>query len=111
MAHKLALVVNAVLISAFAYASCCRSRQIQKFYPRHTRQQLILRMSHWHINRFLLWSFIRHKLRRMTMRPTSGTTTSIWTATAEAPSEQTLNKDLSANVCIVGAGLAGLTTG
>src|SRR5437016_4200303 len=67
-------------------------------------------MSYWHINRFLLWSFIRHRLRRMTMRPTSGTTTSVWMATAEVPSEQTLNKDLSANVCIVGAGIAGLTT-
>lgn len=40
----------------------------------------------------------------------SGATTSIWTATAEIPSRPALAKDISADVCIVGAGIAGLTT-
>src|ERR1041385_3583318 len=44
------------------------------------------------------------------MRPTSGTTTSVWMATASTPSEKPLNRDTSANVVIVGAGIAGLTT-
>jgi len=44
------------------------------------------------------------------MRPTSGTTTSVWMAATDAPSEKTLDKDLSASVCVVGAGIAGLTT-
>ncbi len=45
-----------------------------------------------------------------TMQPTSGTTTSVWVATGGVPSEQPLDKDLTANVCVVGAGIAGLTT-
>src|ERR1044072_7957053 len=44
------------------------------------------------------------------MQPTSGTTTSVWMATAGVPAETTLQKDTSANVCVVGAGIAGLTT-
>jgi glycine/D-amino acid oxidase-like deaminating enzyme len=44
------------------------------------------------------------------MRPTSGTTTSVWMATASTPSERPLSKDTSANVVIIGAGIAGLTT-
>src|SRR2546421_12825688 len=44
------------------------------------------------------------------MRPTSGTTTSVWMATTDVPSEKTLDKDISTNVCIIGAGIAGLTT-
>ncbi len=44
------------------------------------------------------------------MQPTSGTTTSVWIATAATPSENPLNKDTSAHVCIIGAGIAGLTT-
>jgi glycine/D-amino acid oxidase-like deaminating enzyme/nitrite reductase/ring-hydroxylating ferredoxin subunit len=31
-------------------------------------------------------------------------------ATADVPSEQTLDRDLTSNVCIIGAGIAGLTT-
>ena len=44
------------------------------------------------------------------MQPTSGTTTSVWMATTDVPSEKILNKDLSTNICIIGAGIAGLTT-
>src|SRR5204863_5245846 len=41
--------------------------------------------------------------------PTSGTTTSVWIATAQTPIETILNDDATANVCIVGAGIAGMT--
>src|SRR3954465_11805317 len=44
------------------------------------------------------------------MQPTSGTTTSVWMATAEAPAETTLQENTSAKVCVIGAGIAGLTT-
>lgn len=44
------------------------------------------------------------------MKPTSGTTQSVWTASANTPKEFSLSKDASANVCIVGAGIAGMTT-
>src|SRR5437867_7021680 len=44
------------------------------------------------------------------MTPTSGTTESIWMATADPPSEGALTTDARANVCIIGAGIAGLTT-
>jgi glycine/D-amino acid oxidase-like deaminating enzyme/nitrite reductase/ring-hydroxylating ferredoxin subunit len=44
------------------------------------------------------------------MRPTSGTTTSVWMATAGVPAETTLQKNTSAKVCVIGAGIAGLTT-
>src|SRR4051794_7941083 len=44
------------------------------------------------------------------MEPTSGTTLSVWAATAGTPQDNPLTKDRSAQVCIVGAGIAGLTT-
>src|SRR6266508_4325635 len=44
------------------------------------------------------------------MKPTSGTTTSVWVATAATPSENPLSSDTSADVCVIGAGIAGLTT-
>src|SRR2546429_4167514 len=44
------------------------------------------------------------------MRPTSGTTASVWVATTDVPSEKTLDKDTSTSVCVTGAGIAGLTT-
>jgi len=44
------------------------------------------------------------------MRPTSGTTTSVWMATATTPSENPLRKNTSTNVVVIGAGIAGLTT-
>lgn len=43
------------------------------------------------------------------MKPTSGTTLSVWAATANAPEESPLRKDTSTSVCIIGAGIAGLT--
>ena len=39
----------------------------------------------------------------------SGRTTSVWMATAEVPSYSPLAEDLDADVCVVGAGIAGLT--
>ena len=44
------------------------------------------------------------------MEPTSGTTLSVWAATAGTPTEKPLDKDTNAHVCIIGAGIAGLTT-
>jgi glycine/D-amino acid oxidase-like deaminating enzyme/nitrite reductase/ring-hydroxylating ferredoxin subunit len=44
------------------------------------------------------------------MKSDSGTTTSVWMATAEVTGEPALNQNLTADVCIVGAGMAGLTT-
>lgn len=43
-------------------------------------------------------------------QPTSGTTESVWMVTADMPSQKPLAKNTSANACIVGAGIAGLTT-
>src|SRR5438477_10800629 len=40
----------------------------------------------------------------------SGATTSIWMATAEISSRRALTQDIAADVCVVGAGSAGLTT-
>jgi len=45
------------------------------------------------------------------MKDDSQQSTSIWMATAETPSEPTLQEDVRTDVCIVGAGIAGLTTG
>jgi glycine/D-amino acid oxidase-like deaminating enzyme/nitrite reductase/ring-hydroxylating ferredoxin subunit len=44
------------------------------------------------------------------MRPDSGQTTSIWMDTASVPSYPALTDSADAEVCIVGAGIAGLTT-
>jgi len=44
------------------------------------------------------------------MEPTAGTTTSVWMATADPPVKNVLNRDMSADVCVIGAGIAGLTT-
>ena len=44
------------------------------------------------------------------MRSDSGSTTSVWMATADAPSLPRVTQDLRTNVCIIGAGIAGLTT-
>jgi glycine/D-amino acid oxidase-like deaminating enzyme/nitrite reductase/ring-hydroxylating ferredoxin subunit len=40
---------------------------------------------------------------------TAGRTTSLWMATAEVPHEPTLTESLHADVCIIGAGMAGLS--
>ncbi len=44
------------------------------------------------------------------MKTDSGRSTSVWMATAEVPAETPLAENTSADVCIVGAGIAGLTT-
>src|ERR1041384_2667951 len=44
------------------------------------------------------------------MKRGSGSTASIWMETTEVPSRHPLAKDTTADVCIVGAGIAGLTT-
>ena len=48
--------------------------------------------------------------REHPMMKSSGATTSLWMATAEIPSRPQLAKDMTADVCVVGAGIAGLTT-
>src|ERR1051325_9697291 len=40
----------------------------------------------------------------------TGKTTSVWMATADTFTPSPLNEDLRASVCIVGAGIAGMTT-
>jgi glycine/D-amino acid oxidase-like deaminating enzyme/nitrite reductase/ring-hydroxylating ferredoxin subunit len=44
------------------------------------------------------------------MESNSGQTLSIWVATAEVPAHSLLNENTHADVCIVGAGIAGMTT-
>src|SRR5207253_6222171 len=44
------------------------------------------------------------------MHSDSGHTTSVWMATTEVPQFQPLTQDLRTNVCVVGAGIAGMTT-
>jgi choline dehydrogenase-like flavoprotein len=43
------------------------------------------------------------------MKRGSGSTASIWMETTEVPARAALAKDITADVCIVGAGIAGLT--
>ena len=44
------------------------------------------------------------------MQRGSGTTASVWMGTVEVPSRPALAKDITTDVCVVGAGIAGLTT-
>src|SRR5437763_9855221 len=44
------------------------------------------------------------------MKTDNGASVSVWMATADTPSAPLLDADQSADVCIVGAGIAGLTT-
>ena len=44
------------------------------------------------------------------MESESGKTLSLWMATARVPEQAALTEDTHANVCIVGAGIAGMTT-
>ncbi len=44
------------------------------------------------------------------MNKGSGATTSVWMTTAEMPSRPALTKEMTVDVCIVGAGIASLTT-
>src|SRR6185437_13245908 len=44
------------------------------------------------------------------MKAESGTTVSLWAATADVPQFKPLDHDIYAEVCVIGGGLAGLTT-
>src|SRR4051812_11215278 len=44
------------------------------------------------------------------MASRTGQSTSVWMETAEAPRSTALDADIQADVCIVGAGIAGMTT-
>src|SRR5687768_735939 len=44
------------------------------------------------------------------MQSDSGDTTSLWMATASTPTYSPLDRDATADVCIIGAGIAGITT-
>ena len=44
------------------------------------------------------------------MRSDSGYTTSVWMNSAEVPNLQPLKSDTRTGVCIIGAGIAGMTT-
>lgn len=44
------------------------------------------------------------------MQDSSRESTSVWMATASVPKQPSLQKDTAANVCVVGAGIAGMTT-
>src|SRR5688572_9908519 len=46
----------------------------------------------------------------MTMSDASGKTLSVWMATATTPAQPTLTEDIRADVCVIGAGIAGMTT-
>jgi malic enzyme len=48
--------------------------------------------------------------RSFTMRDDSQATTSIWMATTNTPSQSRLKENIRTDICIVGAGIAGLTT-
>ena len=48
--------------------------------------------------------------RKHTMNSDNGRTQSVWMATADMPSEPPLPGDVTTDVCVVGAGIAGLTT-
>ena len=64
----------------------------------------------WHISRYVEVAMLVADAEEVSMRPTSGTTLSVWAATAGTPAEEPLQKDMSTHVCIIGAGIAGLTT-
>jgi glycine/D-amino acid oxidase-like deaminating enzyme/nitrite reductase/ring-hydroxylating ferredoxin subunit len=53
---------------------------------------------------------VKRKGTRGIVENTSGQTTSLWMATAAVPDEPGLTESLDAEVCIVGAGIAGLST-
>src|SRR5688572_6274347 len=49
-------------------------------------------------------------LRPRTMQSDSGNTRSLWMVTAEVPRYEPLREDAATDVCVVGAGIAGMTT-
>src|SRR5919204_1360308 len=44
------------------------------------------------------------------MQSDSGRSTSVWMATATLPQQPALQEDARADVCVIGAGIAGMTT-
>src|SRR5256885_12148141 len=44
------------------------------------------------------------------MKTDSGRTVSVWMATADTGGQPELKKDVAADICVVGAGIAGVTT-
>src|SRR5579884_1216409 len=44
------------------------------------------------------------------MTSDSGRTVSVWMASAEVPGQEPLTRDTTADVCVVGAGMAGMST-
>ncbi len=57
------------------------------------------------------WQHYLHQLPQISsMQSDSGHTTSVWMANTEVPQFQPLNQDLRTNVCVIGAGIAGMTT-
>ena len=44
------------------------------------------------------------------MKSDSGTTVSVWMATADLPECQPLSEKITADVCIIGSGIAGMST-
>src|SRR6476660_4816110 len=53
---------------------------------------------------------LAHSTARESMQSDSGNTTSVWMGTTDLPQLQPITQDLRANVCVVGAGIAGMTT-
>src|SRR5947207_2692132 len=53
---------------------------------------------------------VQTPLMKSLMNAASDSTISVWAATANIPNRPPLEKDARANVCIVGAGIAGMTT-
>src|SRR6516162_9424932 len=47
---------------------------------------------------------------RPRMKPAGGQTGSLWMATASVPQQAALRADVTASVCVIGAGIAGMTT-
>src|SRR5205807_9944077 len=47
---------------------------------------------------------------RLGMTSDSGRTVSVWMATADTPEQEALGQDTTADVCVVGAGIAGMST-
>jgi glycine/D-amino acid oxidase-like deaminating enzyme/nitrite reductase/ring-hydroxylating ferredoxin subunit len=53
---------------------------------------------------------IGHRQSAIIMKDDSQRSTSVWMATAETPPEPRLQQDIQADVCVIGAGIAGMTT-
>ena len=58
----------------------------------------------------LEYSYCNHSTEIHRMRSDSGSTTSVWMATSDAPELPKLTQDLRVSICVIGAGIAGMTT-